>query len=264
MRKISSLVIFLFLAGTAYCQSPGYLGRKFSVNYDFYFINAMSNPNTGGNTGFFSFTTAHCIAPEYVVGRRVALGLSARYSQTGYFYKSDLEYDGPVALNSYYRNYTLQACNRKTTGGTLSGTMKVITAGFYPKLYLKGAIAPLGSYFKPEVVVNFTTVEAASPKKVEDYLNHDHYYNSEKVPSPDIKNFSPYISLGVGMEFGESRILFNRLILDYGLRMGLTFGSFMMTNQALTESNYFEVVSGRRLFQASLLNLKVGVGLLAF
>jgi hypothetical protein len=107
-------------------------------------------------------------------------------------------------------------------------------------------------------------VQAASEAKMNDYINYNHYYNSTDYPSPEIRNYSPYMTIGAGLEFGETRILFNRLVLDYGLRMGLTFGSYMNRQTQVTESNYYELVSGRRLFQASLLNLKVGVGFLAF
>ncbi|MEI6765939.1 MAG: hypothetical protein WCM76_09880 [Bacteroidota bacterium] len=263
MKKTLTLIFFALLTQALYSQSPGYNGKKFSINYGFYFINATSNPNTNGNNGFFCFTTTHCLAPEYVVGRHIAMGLSLRYSRTGFFYKSNLIYNNNLAYNPYGSSYTLFGSNNKTDH-RLTGTMNVISAGIYPKIFLKAGIAPLGSYMKPELIISMTYVQAASDAKMNDYINADHYYNVPDYPSPKISNYSPYMTIGAGLEFGETRILFNRLVLDYGLRMGLTFGSFMNQQAQVTESNYYELVSGRRLFQASLLNLKVGVGLLAF
>lgn len=134
--------------------------------------------------------------------------------------------------------------------------------GFAPRFYYLRHIAPLDGYIRPELVLSIYNIVEAPESRMIKYCGHG--YNAQASITPDIPNRSPYMLLGYGIEFGKSRVLFSRLLVDYGVRAGVTFGTGKIGDSYISENTLYKYLPAQRLFNSYLLNFKLGIGLLAF
>jgi hypothetical protein len=81
---------------------------------------------------------------------------------------------------------------------------------------------------------------------------------------PDFINKSPYLNYMIMLEFGQNRLFFGRLFLDYGFRLGIMPKIGKYLNASVDERDYLEVVPLNRVGGHFLFNVKVGVGVLLF
>ncbi len=127
------------------------------------------------------------------------------------------------------------------------------------KLYSRRGLtaAPLGHYIKWEVIM--------STNKLLYPVYDDRIYNPQTNTSATVSRSGgaiSYKSLGLAYGLGRQRIFFNNLVLEYGMRFGLTFplqGS--VTNKNQHESDIYND-SGATF--DPFFNIRLGLGFLAF
>jgi len=250
-NKFLVVVALLCLCGVTSAQNPGYLGRRLSLNYSLYTLNALRFPNECGNSGFLSFNTLHYINADITVGRRTGLGVAVEYMRTSIPYSEPLHYSSGYDPYGYYNygSFTSKDVGKMETWG----------AGLYLKRYFRGNIAPLGTYFKPQITVLISNVQPGNP------VNR----NGQTFDDLDIRlrNMDPYFNLAISLELGQNRIFFNRLFIDYGIRLGIIPKASSIVDDYrsdLTEDTYIDDVYFRRLASHYLINVKAGVGVLLF
>jgi hypothetical protein len=225
-------------------QNPGYQGRRVSLNYSFYTFNALNNPNEFGHSGILSFNTSHYANIDIALRRKITLGLSFEYIHTGFKF-SDMYSVPTLGSDIYARVYSSSV-----------GKMEAYSIGFYPRFFFKGNIAPLGTYIKPEIDLIFYKVYPGNPVPTD--------------PPPDcgdpvFSNQSPYMAYAISLELGQNRILFNRLFIDYGLRLKVLPGMWgLMQGGSVSNKSYLKEVPYSRLGALELFNIKVGLGVLLF
>ncbi len=252
-NKLLLFVVLLCISTALIAQNSGYCGKRFSFHYNLYTMNALRFPNECGNMGVFSFNTLHHVDFDIAVARRLSLGLALEYMRTSLPYTSTLNY---VDRDPYdYYNY-----GYKTFRSSMVGKMETFGLGFFLKRFFKGNIAPLGTYFKPQVTLLFTNIFPGNPKN-----SHGVALNDLNV---HMSNPSPLVNVAISLELGQNRIFFKRMFIDYGVRLGImpTASGFMESGipSDLEGHDYLPTVAKARLSSHYLFNVKAGIGVLLF
>lgn len=237
------------LAVSVGAQNPGYQGNRFSLFYDFYTMNALRFPNESGYNGFSSFNTKHAVNLDIATGRHICLGVALEYLRTSFPYNDGLRYTRP-AYTGDYTNYTFISHD--------CGKIETYITGIYLKRFFTGNLAPLGTYIKPQISLMTYKVYPGNPL--------DRNGNSLSDLGIKLTNNSPYYSLAISLEIGQTRIFFNRMFIDYGVRVGIMPGAreFLSGLPDLMAYNYLDEIPKMRLSTHYLLDVKAGVGVLLF
>lgn len=119
MKKVLFLISLFFCVNIVYTQIPGYMGKRFALIYttSFHTPVGFNGPKFG---------THNAISAEYLLSKKIALGLSYKY-----FYLS--------GKNDY--NFT-------STFGNIKYKYQTHSYGPYTKLYVGRKLAPLNPYFR--------------------------------------------------------------------------------------------------------------------
>lgn len=249
MRNKTIVLVCLILAALAVDgQNSGYQGKKFSLNYSTYFVNALRFPNQFGNKGLLAFNAMHHLNADVVVGRRKTLGLSFEYARTSFDFGNHLEYQ----TEDIYGYYSQRLVYRTDDVGRID----MYTCGIYMRHFFKGNIAPLGTYIKPGLNIIIYSVDPGDPVSKKGLTLED--------AGIDLINDSPYFAYNITIEVGQNRIFSNRMFLDYGLRLGVSPHAASYAGNEVEHSRFgfLQDVSHRRLDSMLLLNAKIGVGIL--
>lgn len=260
--KFSFLLIIFLITTVAYSQTPGYMGKRFALSYGFYFSPAIVGANAQGKTmlgrdnsksesGSFAFNTLHQLGIEYVLKNRVSVGFATTYYRTMYDNSYKLDYN-----NIPTGNYDITGMNY----------------ALYFKFYRKTALAPYGKYFMIGATLN-TTKSTYNPAYMKTQIQspypfeNDFGYTTQKYKMPD---------LVIG--WGKNRILYNRVIIDYGINLQLLgtinalygpesfdvdFINVGFTN-GITTSSYIQKTSRLRSREVNKFNVFLKVGVLLF
>ncbi|MFH0893870.1 MAG: hypothetical protein V2A54_05495 [Bacteroidota bacterium] len=255
-RAYALSAVLLGLATCSFGQNVGYCGKKFSLNYYSSFSSALSNPNVNHQSGITSFNFAHNLVPEFTISPSASLCVRAGFFKTAFEYKTSFNYDG----TGVYSNEIFEFDPHN-----LYGDLSVQTLGIGFKFFRRNFIAPLGKYFKPEFFILAYSVNEPSDTKVLESCNWDGLQNMNAPQLPQFKNRSPYLMAGLGFEVGASRILFDKLIFNYGIGVAFFPNSFFYTlDNSVAESMYYYVIPKARLNGLSLINARIGIGGLLF
>jgi len=269
MRTIRAFLIFFLIVISGYfalAQAPGYMGKKFTVNYDLYTFPAISNPNANGETGISSFNFRHDFSVDYVTGLNKSIGLSFHLTKTQFEFKRGFNftyqypdgYGGKITTNSemYY--------------GDTKGELSAFAIGLNTNLYFNQFIAPLVTYFKPEILlINFRAT-------FDDSLANSNLLKNVggiMLTYPVLANKKSYTTVAIGATLGTHYIFFDRLIFNIGFqfgwvvggkKMGELVGSNGITSEKINENNYIAVSAKSRLMSQYFINIDAGLGILIF
>lgn len=252
MKKIYfSLLLGLFALQIS-AQVPGYLGKRVYVKTDFSAFPSFgpSAKNRGINTtyrdegGAWGLDYRYGLQAGYAYSRFKGLAFSAYALKTGLSVET-------VGYGEYGLFFQLQG--------------KAISIGHQWFHREKGAIAPLGSFFGLHLQGTFLKGEV-----------------DKEITGYNVKNlgFEPkrtYLSLG--LEYGSSNIIKDRLFLSYGIQINLPLGTIynildLVDNSSTIYTGYgsqaainresFRLSAARRMLIHDLICLRVGFGLLAY
>ncbi len=242
-------VLIVSLAFVTQAQ-PGYQGKKFLTTYNLRFVPALTNKNFHSKSGVLpgDFNLTHIANIEYVVSRKVSLGMRYSFTRTSV----DMNFIDEKSPFNIYKNRDDLAFKAYVHG-----------IGFYTKMFYGGHqnLAPRGSYMTLQADAYYTMVK-------------DSYVNNSTVG-----NYWGNFSIGIG--FGKQMIVFDRLVLDYGIESNLCvpgiLGStiYKMRFDVDDEYDYDDtsapdkisdlqkIVNGR-VFDMYMVMFKLGIGFLAF
>jgi hypothetical protein len=245
-NKLLLLIGLLLCCQLCFAQVPGYMGRKISLNYAFCFSNAFSFPTAKGNTGLFAFNKIHQLDIDFVVARRTSLGITATYAKTSFPWADHFSYESTYT-GSYYNQIIFRTRD--------IGVLNVYSGGIYLKRFFKGYIAPLGCYFKPGINLDILAAQIGNPVSISGDTLSDLGLR--------VVNASPYFTWHISAEIGQTHIFWNRLILDYGLRLGINPLGLDYINSGRQNSLHFvQSLSRDRALSMFLVNARIGVGIL--
>lgn len=238
------LLIALLLPFRAFCQAPGYMGKKLLITSEVSFFYALLNPNHNMNKGLnkFSFNVRATSDIDYVVARNGSVGATFDVFVTGMAYDwQTSEYDELLVPN----------IGQTFDHARLSG----YGYGINYKLFRnpsRGGVAPVGGYAKFDLML--LDVRARAFDK-ENEIAH---------PYSD-RFFTPAFSV----TFGQQRILWDFLVLRSAIQVGVVPMGIAPAIQQLdggiergTQQQELRARSEARLFSYYLLNVNFGVGFL--
>jgi hypothetical protein len=283
-KKIT-IIVFVLIANIVFSQSTGFMGTRLQIGYGLHASPALIGSNANnesifGNhgsatTGEAAFNTIHEGFLEFAASSKWMICFSARYYKT--------TNDNSKAFNNNSGSYSGYNANqidfydRKPSGYY---TMEGLTYTLYFKYFGSRYVAPWGRYvmFGPTLNTVRATYDPTIMKARGRYYDENNYYYYSADTT--ITNFGPttqkFKGLNFMLGFGRSRIVGNRVTIDYGVN--LQFFSALSTifdigeNPAnlidrkaeVNESNYIERTVRYRVRGVNRLNVFLKIGVLLF
>ncbi len=258
-KSLFYLLVLLQFNIAAQDLSPGYMGKHAIVSYSNYFFPAFIGPSKDKTyiSGYkTTLNSAHCLNLEYILGKNKSIQFSVQRINTG------IDYSYGIDIYQY---------DSKVTAGK-PANLKSYNFGLGLKFYGFGKFAPVGVYSKIELLYMHYIVT----------YNKNAYHYTEAIFYPTT-TYIEHIGLGKGeyqyntvaaaYTLGKQRILFDKLVLDYGIRFGVTpdlFRTFFssLTDETEIDDTKIDQVFWResefRLLRQQTFNFHLGIGFLAF
>jgi hypothetical protein len=262
IRKL--LIVILLQSAFVNAQVAGYMGKRLSLGYSNYFSPSFIGEAANATEDYaLGINTTHCANIEYTIKNRTNFCFGVQFSKLG------------VRKDSYSYTYTDPYGGYLNTGSAeyipanrlpMQLKMTNIAIGF--KFFRSGYIAPLGRYNKLEFILFMSNVT---------YDAKSFYKTSSRLPEYKVEG-----SLGTGnydfkecalaLTFGRQRILFDRLIIDTGIRFAVSPNAMVnyfvddIAGEDYNTSMEHQVrkSTNARIFTAQLFNFHIGLGFLAF
>lgn len=271
MRTRFYILSFIFFNAFVFSQAPGHLGKRFSIGYGFHTSPSVFNANAknetiigrGGNSesGSIAFNAIHELSMEYATSSKWMICFSARY------YKTICDNAEQFASSSD-NAYNLQS-SRPNGYYNIRG----LTYTLYFKYYGKRYVAPWGRYvmFGPAVNTSKTSYDPNIMNVKGSIRNSGYNYRDTTL-----SNFGPkednFVGINLMMGMGRSRIIANRVILDYGVTIhvfsvisGLfDAGDIRFGGSKISMNNYIESTVKQRVRGVNRFNAFFKVGVLLF
>ncbi len=254
MKKIAFL-FFLFLEINLNAQVAGYMGKRFSVGYENYFFIAFAGPTVSHSNrttptviNLLGINNVHCLNLDYVVKSKISICLSFQHFKTGVDYRIHNHYDRAYYIGDLKKPAILTSNN----------------IGFGFKIFKKHYVAPVGKYMKFELLLLFYDLKYNNEQfQIQDYQNSTTENVSRGNGKYSFSNFSTACS------YGKQRVLSNKFILDYGIRMACKPGMFILTWQDNRDErnktrDTFNCDAQYRILRQQCFNLYLGISFLAF
>lgn len=259
MKYYLIFVCTLFVFSVSPAQPPGYMGKRFTLSYEqlagpnFFELIKLDNiqrDNISSHTISESnakWNYTGTISLDYVVGKTKSRGISiSLIDQTMYF--NDYTVDTIYSYGNYYNIYQNDFINNaKLTGFTI---------GAYVKYYKVKNIAPLGEYYKLELLYSSYQINSIDKKG-----------DLSDLAKP---NLEPVSTIGFAITFGKNRIIWDNIVISAGLTTGFRLGFFtsaFKNHNNQTGSGAFNDLKKDAQFwhgQNLFYNLHLGVGWLLF
>ena len=267
MNKYRIVFAIVFLSNVILAQSSGYMGRKLVAGYGFYF-------STGyiGSNGATPLNMLHEGYLEYATSKNFCLGFSARMYKAVYENgrSVDIRYYDPYNSNYYY------GYNGDSYTDVPSGYYRISAVNYmlYGKVFSRNYVAPWGRYFTFGVTLN--TFKTRYDPYVMNISIYDYNYYSN-TPAVRYTDFGPieqsFKKLDLMIGSGRSRIIANRVVIDYGyninlLAMALTVfdatDDNILFDENLKSNDYIQKTAAARIRGVNRVNLFLKVGFLLF
>lgn len=237
MRLTALFFLTFIISNFLFGQSTGYMGNRLQLSYAFNTSPALfgaSSQNTtligdGGTamTGEFALNMIHEGSLEFMPSGKWIIGAGVRYYKTAY--------DNPDEVSGYYAT-KYNGINYYS--GYPSGyyTIKGLSYSLYFKYFGKRYVAPWGRYVMFGPILN-TYKAYYDPSIMNLKVEGDYSYDKDTV----ISNFGPqgqsYKGFNILLGWGRSRVIANRVTVDYGCNFQLL--SVLMTMFDLEGENFF-------------------------
>jgi hypothetical protein len=243
MKKI--IIIYTFIAGFAMSASagvPGYMGHRFSLQYQFGISPQWDDFNSSTLPYLF-----HTVQAGYVVSRRHEIGM--QYTRTDF---TNNQFGSSISLSDGSSSIM---DNKKYSGNNVMAYIKFFKPG-------RGFIAPLGAFIQFGIGYQYYN-ELAHVSPYESGTNGTgvpHYY---RINSNDMY-------LGVG--FGRNYIVADRLILNIEIDLNLPVTAlaraFPITNLGdgtdTDVTSYLKKQNATDVLLNNIIHIKLGIGGLLF
>jgi hypothetical protein len=273
MKKLITISIFLCSVSFSIAQIAGYKGRRLIVGYSANVSPALLSPlantsvseNTEANKEFLNvagLNVMHGMNIDYVIKRSTSFCVSGLMMKTGLAYKGD--YDIPSYLAAIYGSG--QISYKPSSDKPVQLNVTSLTAGFK---FNRGYLAPLGKYVKLDIAY-FRQRVSFDPAAFKPIGSNTKKY----MPSTDEYIFH---TVGFGVSFGRQRVFFDRLVVDWGYRIGIIPTSFFRLidgNEVFDEfssgsdpNGIDDQMKAKAIFRlqgSQLINAHIGIGFLAF
>jgi hypothetical protein len=272
--KLKFFIVACLFSSLLFSQlGPGYMGKRCVLGYGFNFSPAVFGPNGQesclldvGNAagGELALNSMHEGFIEYAFKNRTSVGFSAKYFRTSYANQVPLEY--------YYSGsgYSSGSIGEPSGLYHISG----LDYNLYFKFFHRRYVAPWGRYVILGAVFNrYKSVYDPSAMFLV-YEDHSTYPPQKKKLSDFGPTEQDYMRGDIRFGWGRSRILLNRITLDYGISFEIValLGNFLdkadinvdFSFDAIQHTRYIQTTSRRRVREVSSVNVFIKAGVLIF
>lgn len=274
INRVLIIVCFVwFTLVISKAQSTGYLGKRVLLGYGFntspaFFDGNANNKsiigrNGSSESGSFAFNLVHEGFIEIAPSSRWEIGFSLRY------YKTVCDNSREFRSISY-QNYFFQFKDSHPKGYyNITGMSYTLYFRYFGRRY----IAPWGRYLMFGPVLN--RIKTVYDPVIMNAAAYDliNYSNRDTL----VSNFGPteqtFSGFNIMFGFGRSRIIANRIVVDYGVNtqlLALVSTLFDMTDSEtlywsdVDNTNYIKVTSHARIRGINRFNVFLKVGILLF
>lgn len=272
--KYFSFFLFLILANLfTQAQSAGYMGKRMQMSYAFNTspaifgatANNTSILGTSGSaeTGEFALNMIHEGSLEFMPSSKWVIGAGLRYYKTAYDNAAEMS-----SSSFYYASYD----NGYRPDGYY--TIKGLSYALYFKYFGKRYVAPWGRYVMFGPVFNtYKTEYDPSIMYLKATKYSSYYYEEDTIIRDFGSKEQSYKGFNVLLGWGRSRVVANRVTIDYGCNFQLfsvlsTFFDFegvdLFNEYTNTNSNYIERTVRKRVRGVNRFNVFFKVGVLLF
>jgi hypothetical protein len=263
IKAALTALFFIISFPEADAQPPGYLGKRWIVSYDIFALPALRNFNENGERGITAFNTRHEFSVDWVIGLKQSVGMSLHLTKSQFKFSDRFDY-------TYYDSYWEEETSRSIKYGSIRGQLSAFAIGLHTHMYFNKLIAPLGAYFKPEILlINFSaTFDSAEFKKNVLLFSN---LKSENYPVP--ANKSSYFTMAIGATLGTHYVFLERILINVGFQFGYLLGGqtideYINTHDLLSvdvdQDNLIPVSAKDRLFSQYFINVNAGLGILIY
>jgi hypothetical protein len=274
MKRSILFFLFVLLSVKSFSQlGSGYMGKRFQLGYGLHFSPAILGSNGSeasilgrGNAvgGDLAFNSMHQGFMEFSFKNRTSIGFSAKY------YKSTFDNSVYASTNISSNGYLYNVTDRPSGFYTIKG----LNYSLYFKFYHRRYVAPWGRYFILGPTIN--TYKCFYDPSSMRMSTTDYYSGNAPVYVAD---FGPqgqqFMRPDLLFGWGRTRIVANRITIDYGINfeaIALLLTLWDTTSEEanifetteITNFNYFERTSKRRVREVGRLNVFLKVGVLLF
>ncbi len=267
-KNLFNIFLFFCISNQIQSQGPGFLGKKLVFGYSLNTSPALWGSSANYKTilgtegtapsGHFAFNFIHEGSLECSISTKWAIGINARYYKT--------KFDNATFLTSTSNGITFS--QRATPSGYYDITG--LSYGIYFKVFRPTFIAPWGKYIVFGPVFN-TAKATYDPNimnivgRVNNSTNNYSYNYKDTI----ISDFGPPVQKYKGFNFlfgwGRSRIIANKIVIDYGCNMYLLsfFPNLALTSKNnLSNTNYIHQSINRRIRGVNHFNVFLKIGFL--
>ncbi|MES2763541.1 MAG: hypothetical protein V4677_15105 [Bacteroidota bacterium] len=275
MKKYIYPIVLIFVCSTLFSQSTGYMGKRFVLGYGLNVspavFGATANNRTliGNNgsaeTGVLAFNAIHEGFLEFAASSKWMISFSTRYYKTNY--------DNGRLIDNFNNTNNFSIIDDKPNGYY---TLRGLTYTLYFKYFGSRYVAPWGRYvmFGPTLNTVKTTYDPSVMNMTA--RSYDEFYNFRKDTL--FSSFGPkeqeFKGFNLMFGFGRTRIIANRITLDYGCNIhffsvlsamsDLVFDGPVYSTEAVNSQNYIESTVKSRVRGINRFNVFLKVGVLLF
>ena len=262
IKNLSWLLLICCTVLKVNSQTPGFMGKRFTAGYGIYANPAFNSIALGYSDK--AFNILHEVFIESALGKKFSLGLS------GQFFRYKYNNKAAVMVNENYNSvYSTNGINSQPSGSYM---LKGRNYKLYGKFFKDGYLAPWGKYFilgmsLTQNVVSYNPDEMgiAVQTRVQsfvtgNYVYQDFFYNDF---GPTTQSFR---SADIFFGTGNSRVIANKITLDYGYTIGCIAMTQMFVDvleiEDVTPENYIEKTSKSRAAGVNRFNFFLKIGYL--
>ncbi|CAN5499261.1 hypothetical protein BH10BAC1_BH10BAC1_13900 [soil metagenome] len=271
--KYKYFIFLLFIATYSNAQIAGYFGKRAVITYSNYFMIGFKGPgaiNSAATTERSpTLNNVHCLNLEYVYKQNKMVCLSGQYLRTG------IAYDNGKTSDSFFgdtfrsqSDYPYPGSYKYVGDYSKPALLRAVNFSLGIKRFRKGFIPPVGRYRKMEVLLLFEKIKY-------DYQNFGKpdpsysYDGSHYILTPMGTGEYSYRNISFACTFGNQRVLNDKIVLDYGIRIAYGPALNIITLTAGDEfakstEHYYRRESNLRVAREQLVNFHLGIGFLAF
>lgn len=265
--KFKLLITGLLFTQFVFAQVPGYMGKRFIVGYSNYFSPALLGRTANSTETSLRLNSVNCINLEYTMKNSIDFCFGIQFWKTGVLRNNGYTYNYTYYDSTYNNYYSEGGEAYYMPSNKLAMQLKstIVSIGF--KFFRSGYIAPAGKYTKLDFLFFKNNV----------VYEKDAFYKT-KYRSPEYKlnfllgngNFSSS-TCAIALTFGKQRVIFNRIIIDSGIRFAVSpnvifnvLGGEFLDNDIETMEYQMKLSTNSRIFTGQLVNFHLGIGFLAF
>lgn len=244
-RKVLFLYLLFFNTVLFAQQAPGYLGKRFSLDYGSSFFPALG-ANEGSDESALTINKRNSFGFNYVRTRDNSLGVHIEMVKTQFLFNRELYSNGV-----YYYPKT-----------DARGDISAVFISLESKKYLNKHIAPVGSYFSYKLFYTRYSLTYDNNNIFEGHYSYEDNAETKLV----LGNYGPFGAMGGAIAFGKQHLFFQRLLFNYEMQVGLLLPKIKWTSDIYNEkpADYVQTLASKRLMMHNLFNFKVGLGYLIF